>query len=343
MRRVRHAFYVTALVGLSVLAFGVVQSMGEMPERVVRPGPPEGVYRAFSPDSWWNTPLPEDAPLHPDGPLILEYLSTAPQSGDGCLTLAGADDNEWGHPVYWARASDPVYDMSGQAGIELPELSRLHIPRGARPADNSDGSMTVYNVEQGFVVALTDAEYDDDSDSWSSDGATVTYLASNGLRAETGLSDDPRNRGTHRGNNGATMAASWDEVQAGSIRHVLKIAIGPEASRDYVFPMVGSDGEYGGDDPEVPPQGLRIRIKPSVDLDALDLDPEALVIARAVQRYGVYIGDSGGSTALKLEDTAMEGRGQLWNVSADALCDLPFSPTYWDVMAVDEEHEGGTP
>lgn len=338
----RHALYVAALVGLSMVAFGVVQSTREGPEQASRPGPPDDRYRAFSPDSWWNTPLPENAPLHPDGAEILDYLRTAPESGSGCLTLAGADDSPWGHPIYWARSSDPMYDMSGTAGVELPELSRVRIPSGARPAANSDGSITIYNVEQGFVVALTDADYDAGSDSWSADGATVTYLESNGLRVETGRSDDPRNRGTHRGNNGATMAASWDEVQAGSIRHVLKIAVGPLLSRDYVFPMVGSDGDYDGNDPAVPPQGIRLRIKPSVDLGALHLEREARVIAQAVQRYGVYIGDSGGSTSLKLEDTATEGRGQLWQVSADALCDLPFSPVYWDVMAVAEEFEGGT-
>ena len=35
----------------------------------------------------------------------------------------------------------------------------------------------------------------------------------------------------------------------------------------------------------------------------MDLQPEALVIARALQDYGFYIGDSGGTTALKLENT----------------------------------------
>jgi hypothetical protein len=340
--RLRSVLYVAALLGVSLAVLIVVQSTQETPERSIGPEPPDKFFRAFTANSWWNTPWPDDAPLHPAGAEILDYLRTAPESGPGCLTLAGADDSPWGHPIYWARPSDPEYDLRWNADVEIPELARLRIPEGARPAGNSDGSVTIYDVARGFVVALTDADYDAEANSWSASGATVTYLKSNGLRVETGMSDDPRNRGTHRGNNGATMAASWDEVRTGTIRHVLKIAVGPEASRDYVFPMVGSDGDYAGDDPAVPPQGLRLRIKPSVDLDALGLEREALVIARAVQRYGVYIGDSSGTTALKLEDTATEGRGQLWNVSADALCDLPFSSIYWDVMAVDHVHEGGT-
>ncbi len=290
-------------------------------------------YRAFEPDSWWNTPLPATPPLDPAGDEILNYLQTAPESRGGFLTLAGAGDSPWGTPIYWAGSGDPTYDVRGIGPERPPELAHLRIPVSAEPASNNDDSMTVYDRQKGYVVALTDAHYHADDDAWTASGATVTYLDSNGLHVDTGRSDDERNTGTHRGNNGATMAASWDQVRSGAIRHVLKVAVGPELADRYVFPMVGSDGEYDGNDPAVPPEGLRLRIKPSVDLEALNLAPEALIIARALQQYGCYIGDSAGSTALKLEDTRSEGRGQLWHVSADALSVLPFTPAYWDVLA----------
>jgi hypothetical protein len=146
----------------------------------------------------------------------------------------------------------------------------------------------------------------------------------------TGRASDPRNIGTHRGNNAAVLMARFDEVTAGRIDHVLKVASGPEVSWRHVFPMVGSDGHSPNRD--APPQGLRLRLRPSIDLDALGLDPEALVIARALQYHGMYIGDSAGVTALKLEDTRTEGRGQLWKVSPTALCGLPLSSRYWDVL-----------
>ena len=289
-------------------------------------------YRAFEPGSWWNTPLPAGTPLDPAGAKILHYLRSAPESGHGCLTLAGAGSSDWGTPIYWARPSDPSYDVQGvQHGP--PELHHLQIPVSAEPADNNDHSMTVYNVPKGYVAALTGARYHSWNDTWTATGATVTYLHSNGLSAATGRSDDPRNRGTHRGNNGATMAVAYNEVAAGAIRHVLKVAIGPEASSRFVFPMTGSDGGYDGSNPAVPPEGLRLRIKPSVNLDGFGLTAQALTIARALQRYGFYIGDSGGTTALKLENTRAEGRGQLWTIPKDALCGLPFTPRYWDVVA----------
>jgi hypothetical protein len=288
--------------------------------------------RAFSPDSWWNTPLPADAPEDPDARAILDYLRTGPESGPGCLTLAGAGDSPWGQPIFTSRRSDPEYSVEVEAPVTLPELENVRMPRGARPAGTNDAAMTLYDPRRGYVVMFTGLRYDEDEDSWSAEGATVTYLDSNGLHVDTGLSDDPRNQGSHRGNNGATAAVPWDEVREGEIRHVLKMAAGPEVSEDWVFPMVGSDGDSTSTDPGVPPQGLRLRIKPSVDLDELDLDPQALIIARALQVYGTYIGDSGGRNALKLENTVVQGEGQKWKVDAEALCQLPFSPEYWDVI-----------
>jgi hypothetical protein len=293
---------------------------------------PEPLYRAFTEDSWWNTPVPVGAPTHPREKQILEYMRTAEEAGDGCVRLAGADSSAWGQPVYWAGPRDPRYDVTLTANIadNPPELRDLRIPHGAEAAANNDGSMTIFDLERGYTVAFTGAAYDAGAHRWSAAGATVTYLDSNGLHARTGRSSDPRNVGSHRGNNAAVMMARLDEVDAGRVDHVLKVASGPEVSTRFVFPMIGSDGNSR--DRAAPPQGLRFRIKPSVDLEKLELEPQALVIARALQEYGFYIGDSAGVTALKLEDTRTEGRGQLWKVSPTALCGLPLAPEFWDVL-----------
>jgi hypothetical protein len=296
-------------------------------------GAADKLFRAFEADSWWNTPLPAAAPLDPNGDAVLNYLRTAPESGSGCLSLAGTGDSPWGQPVYWARSSDRSYHLQGVANNRPPELDSLRIPQIAQRADTGDGNLTIFDRSRGYVTLLTDAHYDRSNDSWSASGATVTYLDSNGLHVGTGFSDNPNNTGTHRGNNGATSVARYDMVQAGAITSVLKISSGPEVAERWVFPMIGSDGHYAGSDAGVPPQGLRLRLKPTLDLNGFGLPPQALVIAKAIQRYGVYIGDSGGSTALKLEDTEAEGRGRLWHLAPDALCVLNFIPAYWDVIA----------
>jgi hypothetical protein len=290
-------------------------------------------YRAFEANSWWNAPVPAQAPLDPHGAAVLHYLRTAPQSGDGCVNLAGTAGSPWGQPIYWATPTDPAYDVQGVVPrYRPPELDNLRIPVDARSASNSDGTMTIFDRAAGYVTALTDARYDAQADRWTASGATVTYLDSNGLNVLTGRSDNPHNMGSHRGNNGATMAVRWDMVKAGRIDTVLKVAVGPELANRWVFPMVGSDGGYNGDDPAVPPEGLRLRVKPTVNLARLHLAPQALVIARAMQRYGIYLGDSGSTTALKLEDTVREGLGEKWDLKPTDLCSLPFTPAYWQVL-----------
>jgi hypothetical protein len=53
------------------------------------------------------------------------------------------------------------------------------------------------------------------------------------------------------------------------------------------------------------PEGIVLRIKPSVNLRAKHLSPAALVIARALKRYGGIIGDNSGSgNNLKLQSNA---------------------------------------
>jgi hypothetical protein len=289
-------------------------------------------YRPFRDRSWWNTPVPANAPSDPQAAKILNYLSTAPESGQGCLRLAGAQHNKWGQPAYWAQPGDPEYDVQGLPAGAPHEVKHLRIPEGARGADNSDGTMSVYDMARGYVVLMTDAHYDAASNVWSASGATVTYLDSNGLLDTAGKSGDPRNVGTHRGNNGATSYVRYDMVKAGDVRNVLKVASGPALADRWVFPMTGSDGTVTDPSLGAPPEGLRLRLKPSLNLRQLGLHPQALVIAQALQKYGIYLGDSGGTTALKLEDTRAEGRGQPWTVTADDLCALPFTPQFWDVL-----------
>lgn len=260
---------------------------------------------------------------------MLKYMSTARESNGGCVRLAGAQ-NSWGQPVYWASPGDPEYDVRVPKVDEPPELDSLRVPVGAVAARTSDDAMTVFDLERGYVAALTGAKFLEEEGTWRASGATVTYLDSNGLHVDTGRADDPRNDGSHRGNNGATMMVRYDQYLAGRIDNVLKVASGPELSTRAVFPMVNSDGD--SEDPEAPPQGLRLRVRPDVDLDSLDLHPEARVIAEALQRYGMYLGDSGGATALKLEDTAAEGGDQTWTVPSDGLCALPLTEEFWDVL-----------
>ena len=291
--------------------------------------PAHAVYRSFSRGSYWNTPLPANAPQHPDSARIIEFLR---QDNDtSFIRLAGAtDDGSWGMPVYWAGANAPEYDVvSNCSQGQPPEFAHVRIPRGAQPDPTSDAAMTVYDRDRGRVYGFFHARYDRSLDRWYACGGTVYYLGSNGLHGDLAASNQPRNRG-HRGLPPSTWAVRYAEVDAGRIRHVLKIAVNTTKCKHF-FPMVGN--ECGTRSTYAPPEGTRIRIKPSVDLERLGLSRGALVIARALQDYGAVIGDqSGGPMTLKLENTIAAGRGWLWKgvLTPEALRAVPLK--YFEVI-----------
>jgi hypothetical protein len=279
---------------------------------------------AFTSTSYWNTPLPASAPVDPNSSAIMAWIEA--DSATPYLRLAGASSTgKWGNPVYRSTSSDPSYAVVNTCRLaQPPAFASVRIPVGARPDPSSDAAMTVYDASAGLVYGFWHAAYDATHDVWSACGGTVYGLGSNGLHHDLAASDDPRNTG-HRGVPPSAYAVLFGEIQAGEIDHVLKIAVDTTGCA-HVFPMVGD--ECGTTAADAPPEGTRIRIDPSVDLTKLGLSPAALVIARALQRYGAVIGDqSGGATVLKLENTIAEGDGYLWNhvLTARSLRAIPLS------------------
>ena len=279
-------------------------------------------FRAFSSNSYWNTRLPEGAPVDQRSDAIIDFLKT--DSSHPYVRLVGTEsDGGWGEPIFWAKPTDPVYNVVATRYTLPPEFDSIRIPAAARVPATSDAQMTIYDLDKGAVYKLQKASYNSGTDRWSAGGGSYYYLGSNGLHGSLSESNNRRNFG-HRGNPPALHAVRWDEIQRGAINHMLKIAVNT-AHQDHVWPMVGSDGD--ATTAAAPPQGARIRIKPGVELSKLGLSPAARVIARALQDYGAVIGDSsGGPAALKVENTVLEGRGWLWKgvLNAGSLQAIPF-------------------
>jgi hypothetical protein len=82
----------------------------------------------------------------------------------------------------------------------------------------------------------------------------------------------------------------YDEVRAGAIRHAVRFTVA-ESQRAYVAParhFASSDS-----DPDLPPMGLRLRLKASYPLGRFH--GASLVILRALKRYGMFNADNGTS------------------------------------------------
>jgi hypothetical protein len=285
--------------------------------------PAMSAYRAFSDGSFWNRALPADAPRHPYSDQIIAFLRA--DNDTDYISLAGTTETgQWGMPIYWSDDTSPTYDIGKSCTRDQPpEFNQVRIPRGAKADPTDDAAMTIVDRGRGMVYGLHHARYDATNDRWTSCGGTVYYLRSNGLHGDLYASDDARNRG-HRGVPPTVSFVRFDEVRFGAIDHVLKIAVHRTKCR-HVFPMI--DDECGTWQSYAPPEGTRIRIKPWVDLSKLHLSPAALVIARALKRYGAIIGDqTGGPISLKVENTIAEGEGFRWDgkLAADSLANVPL-------------------
>ncbi len=106
------------------------------------------------------------------------------------------------------------------------------------------------------------------------------------------------------------------EVQAGVIPHALAVAIGRSQlgpTGGYIWPATADDNAtYTGHCP----MGTLAAIPPSVNLSGLGLTTGGLMLATAMQNYGVYVTDSAGADLIVVEDAAV-GMSQVTQMGWD--------------------------
>lgn len=268
----------TAASGGAAVKFGAAIT----PPTPNPPSPPVtgGPWRAFTPNSYWNTPFPANAPIDPES---ARYIADSMQYSQSKYLVFTMSDG-FGQNIYYGSPSDPVYNLQAQKGT-VP----IHIPLSARPATGSDSQMVVFDRTPGFnrVVGMWRASFN--GSTWSTQGQDDNWqLDSNGLDAKFG--GHPLNGG-HRGVNAAVRAVRYDELKAGVIEHRTE-CFWHHTGEAHVFPMTGHESGKGG----IVPEGIAIRIKPSVNLATKGLTPGGMTVATMLQKYGCVVGDNNGKT-----------------------------------------------
>lgn len=95
------------------------------------------------------------------------------------------------------------------------------------------------------------------------------------------------------------------DLKRGEINHALAMAIPQSRYAVWSKPAQRSDG--GVDAETAIPGGARFRLDPRVDVDKLDVPPFTKMLARAAQRYGIYVRDTSPSVTFYGEDPASIG------------------------------------
>lgn len=118
--------------------------------------------------------------------------------------------------------------------------------------------------------------------SWSAGSGAVFDLGSNALRTDEWTSADAAGLPILPG------LVRYDEVLSGEITHALRFTA-PVTQRAYVWPARHFASSQT--DPALPPMGIRVRLKASVDISGFSVTNQ--VILTALKTYGMMLADNG--------------------------------------------------
>ena len=82
----------------------------------------------------------------------------------------------------------------------------------------------------------------------------------------------------------------YDEISHGEIKHAIRLTM-RNTFQGYIHPA--THYASSSTDSNLPPMGLRVRLKASVDIS--HLPPQARIVAVAMKRYGMILADNGSS------------------------------------------------
>lgn len=277
-----------------------------------------GTWRPFSGNSPWNTPIATDAKAHPDSDRIMATVLTQASN----LRLA----NTYLIPI-WIVNSDnmPKVKVHSMRIFETWDKDHDFWADDDLPLKQS---MWGEPTEDGHICIIDPFK----KCAWEMSrfkGLTSDYLLAldRGDRPKplcttfnvwdlTGSGQgDPHFNGWHwqtRGGRGSGFPliaglVRPEELKAGHIRHALIFTFNDNARADdggqiFLPPAARSDGEFKGR--QYPIEGMRFQLDPTFttkDFVSWGLTREGQVLARALQEYGMFLGDNGGSMALQVQ------------------------------------------
>jgi hypothetical protein len=119
---------------------------------------------------------------------------------------------------------------------------------------------------------------------WSAGSGATWDLRSNHVRPAGWTSADAAGLPIFPG------LARYDEVARGVIDHALRFTA-ERTRKAYIYPA--RHYASSSDDPSLPPMGLRVRLKASVDISGFPR--QARIVLQALKTYGMILADNGSS------------------------------------------------
>jgi hypothetical protein len=235
----------------------------------------------FPADNPWNTPV-NTLPVAKNSAAMIKAIGRGaplhPDFGSGTW-----DGEPIGIPFDVVSSATPTSRVRFQYAdesdrVKYPIPNGVHIEGG--PHSTGDRHALLVDKSSCRLYELFDLHHT--SRGWTAGSGATWNLASDKLRPAGWTSADAAGLPIFPG------LARWDEVAAGVIDHALRFTA-PTTRRAYIYPArhFASDSTSAS----LPPMGLRVRLKASVDISKFP--PQARVVLKALQVYGMILADNG--------------------------------------------------
>jgi hypothetical protein len=237
----------------------------------------DAAYWPFAVTSPWNMPIGTGAAFGGTGDARTASMLNIAQTY--------INSSQYTVPVYVATSSDPVNTISSPQ-----DTVTARIPAAAAQSGGSDGFLTVIDpthtyVDELFVASKTGTT------SWYAERHERSSIRTNGM-GEYGV------RASSFNVIGGVIRKY--DVDSGAIRHALVMAIPQTAAKKgYVWPATSEDTNNSGYHGAIP-LGSLFAIPPTVNLATLGLSADGMILAKALQSYGVYVADTSGAPTINL-------------------------------------------
>jgi hypothetical protein len=265
-------------------------------------------FRFFSPQSFWNTPIAQHAPLAPDSHVLVSDLM-------GWVNREETDKNgPWlnatseGVTILTVPANQPTVPVALDSHEPDSTLSSawsaVPLPSSARPSPG-DNDLAVWQPSTNTMWEFFQLHHVNDG--WEAEwgGAMRNVSLSSGVYGPGAWPAAWAGDQWWWGVTAASFsivggAITYEDMKAGQIDHALALVYPNVRRRTFVSPAERDDG--WSLDPNALPEGTRLRLDPSLNLAKLKMPPMTRMIARAAQRYGIIIRDQSANIAFIQQD-----------------------------------------
>jgi hypothetical protein len=250
------------------------------------PPPPGPSY--FQAADWLWKPIASNPAISANSATWVNYLSAPDAKRVANLYQYGVTLI----PASAITSTTPRYDVSFTQpwGSDPFGSYSVPIPLGTKVPPGSDGHIAVLDPVTGKAFGIWQAKYDSKTNTWSGSWGGMTSLTGNGV--DQSGSATATNLARYAGVVTADEFSAAIAANSG-LNHALFVS-SDIAGSGFVAPATKSDGTNIAGVAVPMPEGYRIQLDPSINVDAIPgITPGEKVIAKTLQTYGAYVGDQG--------------------------------------------------